>query len=273
MIVELDSLADPRLADFTQLTDTALRRKLETERGLFLAESDKVIRRALAAGHHPRAFVMAPRWLAGMRDVVEQWPDVPVFIVAQELLQELTGYRVHRGALASMYRPQLPSASDFLRAHPAARRLFILEDLVNHTNVGAIFRSAAALGCDGVLVTDHCCDPLYRRSVKVSMGTVFQIPWTRIEHWPHSMEILRDHGWITASLALREDALTLAEFSQIIDTPDSKVALILGSEGDGLAPATISQADYAVRIPMAGGVDSLNVAAAGAVAAWELRVR
>lgn len=281
MIIELETLDDPRLADYTKLTDVALRKSLEAERGLYMAEGDKVIGRAINAGHTPRSFIMSVRWLETLQPIIEQATghpdggDIPVYVASEELIEELTGFHVHRGALAAMNRPELPSVEEFLGPDSTARRIVVLENLVNHTNVGAVFRSMAALGFDAVLLTDSASDPLYRRAVRVSMGTVFQVPWTRIPHWPRSMQMLKDRGWITASLALRDDALPLDQFAQLPDVmaPDSKVALILGTEGDGLSAATISHADHAVVIPMAGGVDSLNVAAAGAVAAWELRVR
>lgn len=268
MLTYVHDLSDPRLDDFFRLTDVALRKKLETERGLYLAEGDKVIRRAIAAGHTPRAAVMTQRWLDSLADFFPQ--DVAQFVVPEELLTELTGFQVHRGAIASMNRPALPGLAQFLARRPDARRIFILEDLVNHTNVGAIFRSAAALGVDAVLVTDHCADPLYRRSVKVSMGTVFQVPWTRITDWPRSIGELTDAGWVTASLALSHNAVTLEEFAAS-EAASGKVAMILGTEGDGLAHATLAHCDYVVTIPMSGGVDSLNVAATSAVAAWALR--
>ncbi|WP_461184212.1 TrmH family RNA methyltransferase [Trueperella pyogenes] len=268
MLINVTNLADPRLDDFLRLTDIALRRKLESERGLYLAEGEKVIRRALAAGHTPRSVVMTERWVDSMSGTFDD--GVPIFVLPDSLLEELTGFRVHRGAIASMNRPVLPDLGQFLARHLQARRLFILEDLVDHTNVGAIFRSAAALGVDGVLVTERCADPLYRRSVKVSMGTVFQVPWTRIKNWPRSIAELRERGWVTASLALSDEAVTLADFARS-DAAEGKVAMVLGAEGDGLSHTTMAQSDYVVTIPMSGGVDSLNVAATSAVTAWALR--
>ncbi|WP_172120707.1 TrmH family RNA methyltransferase [Actinomyces faecalis] len=286
MIIEPDDADDPRLADYTSLTDVALRRRLETERGLYMAESSKVIVRAVEAGHAPRSFLMAPRWYDELRPVIasaagcqgrDDGGDVPVFIAPEPLLESITGFHLHRGALAAMNRPRLASVGELLavaRGGAGARRVAVLEDLVDHTNVGAAFRSAAALGIDAVLVTPHCADPLYRRSVRVSMGTVFQVPWTRIDHWP-ALEELHEAGFTVAALALSEDSVSLGEFSAspACSAADSRVAVVLGTEGDGLAPRTISAADAVVRIPMAGGVDSLNVAAAAAVAFWELRVR
>lgn len=260
---------DERLRDFVGLTDVKLRRVLEPEGGLYLAESEKVIRRALAAGHRPRALLMGERWLTDLADVVEQAEadGVPVYTGSAQVIEGITGYNLHRGALASMHRPELPSLADVL---DGARRVLVIEDVVDHTNVGAIFRSAAALGTDAVLVTPRCADPLYRRAIRVSMGTVFQVPWTRVEPWPAGIEDLRAAGFTVAALALADDALGLDELAA--DAPE-RLALVLGTEGDGLARRTLGRVDVTVTIPMAGGVDSLNVAAAGAVAAWELRVR
>ncbi|WP_136193236.1 TrmH family RNA methyltransferase [Actinomyces procaprae] len=288
MIVQLEHLdeADERLADYTRLTDVALRRRLETERGLYMAESTKVITRAVAAGHAPRSFLMAPRHWEQMRPVIaaasgcggrDDGGDIPVFIAPEELLESITGFHLHRGALAAMNRPALAGVTELLagaRGGAGARRIAVLEDLVDHTNVGAVFRSAAALGVDAVLVTPHCADPLYRRSVRVSMGTVFQVPWTRIDRWP-ALDELHVGGWTVAALALTGDSLGLDEFSAspACRDPEGRVAVVLGTEGDGLSRHTIAASDAVVRIPMAGGVDSLNVAAAAAVAFWELRVR
>lgn len=260
---------DERLRDFVGLTDVRMRRVLEPAGGLYLAESEKVIRRALAAGHRPRALLMGERWLDDLADVVAdaEAQGVPVYTGTAEVIEGITGYNLHRGALASMHRPPLRSLAEVL---DGARRVLVIEDVVDHTNVGAIFRSAAALGTDAVLVTPRCADPLYRRAIRVSMGTVFQVPWTRIEPWPEGIETLREAGFTVAALALSEDSVGLDELAA--DPPD-RLALVLGTEGDGLARRTLGRVDVTVTIPMAGGVDSLNVAAAGAVAAWELRVR
>lgn len=265
----VDDPTDPRLADYFGLTDVALRRLLEPERGLYLAESEKVIRRALAAGHRPRSFLMAPRWLTDLADVVAEASadGIPVYAGDHPVLEALTGFHLHRGALAAMHRPVLAPAVELIRH---ARRVVVLEDIVDHTNVGAVFRSAAALGVDAVLVSPRCADPLYRRSVRVSMGTVFQVPWTRIEPWPvGGPELLRANGFTVAAFALTEAAVPLEELAA---DPPERLALVLGTEGDGLTRHTVSACDLAVRIPMAGGVDSLNVAAASAVAFWALRV-
>lgn len=278
MIIPLNSLDDARLHDYMGLTDVALRKSLEAENGLYIAEGDKVITRAVAAGHEPRSVLLAERWLDSLVPIihsVDPTDEVPIFVASEELIEAVTGFHVHRGALASMNRPALPTLESLIGHDSGARRIVVLENLVNHTNVGAVFRSMAALGFDAVLLTESASDPLYRRSVRVSMGTVFQVPWTRISPWPRGLQELKDRGWITVSLALTADSIALDEFTALpeVRDPQSKVALILGTEGDGLSKATISHADYSVIIPMAGGVDSLNVAAAGAVAAWELRVR
>ena len=255
------------LTDYVGLTDVALRRRTEPERGLYMAESEKVIRRALAAGHRPRSYLMAERWLTDLADLVEgaERDRVPVFVGPDDVMKELTGFHLHRGAVASMHRPELPPLDSVVRD---ARRVLVLEDIVDHTNVGAAFRSGAAFGIDAILVTPRCADPFYRRAVRVSMGTVFQVPWTRIQPWPRAVDGLREAGFTVAALALTEDAVTLDELAA---TPPERLALVLGTEGDGLRPRTITAADVTVRIPMAGDVDSLNVAAAAAVAMWALR--
>ena len=269
MPTRIDDPADPRLTDYVGLTDVALRRRTEPERGLYVAESEKVIRRALAAGHRPRSYLMAERWLSDLADLVAaaEADGIPVFVGEHEVIESLTGFHLHRGALAAMQRPVLPPLAEVL---DGARRVLVLEDVVDHTNVGAVFRSAAALGVDAVLVTPRCADPLYRRSIRVSMGTVFQVPWTRIDPWPGGVEQLRDLGFTTAALALEGDSVGL---DVLAADPPERLALVLGTEGDGLSRRTLAAVDVTVRIPMRGGVDSLNVAAAGAVAAWALRVR
>jgi tRNA G18 (ribose-2'-O)-methylase SpoU len=255
------------LTDYVGLTDVALRRRTEPEHGLYMAESEKVIRRALAAGHRPRSYLMAERWLTDLADLVAgaERDRVPVFVGPDDVMEELTGFHLHRGAVASMHRPELPPLDSVVRD---ARRVLVLEDIVDHTNVGAAFRSGAALGIDAILVTPRCADPFYRRAVRVSMGTVFQVPWTRIQPWPRAVDGLREAGFTVAALALTEDAVTLDELAA---TPPERLVLVLGTEGDGLRPRTITEADVTVRIPMAGDVDSLNVAAAAAVAMWALR--
>ena len=273
-VIMIDDPADERLTDYTGLTDVALRSKSEPEKGLYIAESSTVLRRALEAGHRPRSVLLAHRWLPDVEEMLAAVPggdEVPVYVAAPELLEQVTGFHVHRGALAAMHRPALPTVADVLasaRGGRGARRVAVLEDIVDHTNVGAIFRSAAGIGVDAVLVTPRCADPLYRRSVRVSMGTVFQVPWTRIDPWPGGIDVLREAGFVTAALALTDRSITLDELAA--DLPE-RLALVLGTEGDGLRPGTITGADTVVRIPMAGGVDSLNVAAASAVAFWATR--
>ena len=257
-------LEDPALDDYLRMTDVRLRSRVEVERGLFMAESYEVISRAMDAGMAPRSFLMSEKWLAKFAPLYERFPEVPVYVGAESLLETLTGFHLHRGALAAMQRPQLPAVPDLLRE---ARTVAVLEDIVDHTNVGAMFRSAAALGVDAVLVTPHCADPLYRRSIRVSMGTVFQVPWTRLEAWPAAgVDLLHEAGFDVLALALSEGASAL----EVVDLgPERKVALVLGAEGHGLKPATLRAADEHVVIPMAGGVDSLNVAAASAVVFWQ----
>ncbi|MEW1953626.1 RNA methyltransferase [Terrabacter sp. NPDC080008] len=269
MPIEITDPADPRLADYVSLTDVVLRRRTEPERGLYIAESQKVIRRALRAGHRPRSYLMARRWLDDLSDIVAdaEAAGVPVYYGEHPVIEQLTGFHLHRGALAAMQRPVLPSAASLLRG---ARRVVVLEDVVDHTNVGAIFRSAAALSVDAVLVSPRCADPLYRRSIRVSMGTVFQVPWTRIDPWPQGIELLHEAGLTVAAMALSDDSLSLADLEA---HPPERLALVVGTEGDGLSHRTVADADLTVRIPMAGGVDSLNVAAASAVAMWALRPR
>ena len=266
-VVPVSGPDDERLHEYTHLTDVALRRRREPAEGLYIAESTTVIRRALASGHRPRSFLMAPRWLPECPDIVAAAAraGVPVFVAPEPVLAELTGFHLHRGALASMHRPPLPTVEAVLGG---ARRVAVLEDVVDHTNVGALFRSAAGLGVDAVLVTPRCADPLYRRSVRVSMGTVFQVPWTRIEPWPRRLDALKAHGFTVAALALADGALDL---DALAADPPERLAVVLGTEGDGLSRAAVASSDVVVTIPMAGGVDSLNVAAASAVAFWALR--
>ncbi|WP_343988781.1 RNA methyltransferase [Terrabacter terrae] len=269
MPIEITDPADPRLADYVALTDVVLRRRTEPERGLYIAESQKVIRRALRAGHRPRSYLMARRWLDDLADLVAEaeTDGIPVYFGEHPVIEQLTGFHLHRGALAAMQRPVLPSAASLVRD---ARRVIVLEDVVDHTNVGAIFRSAAALGVEAVLVTPRCADPLYRRSIRVSMGTVFQVPWTRIDPWPQGIELLHDAGLTVAAMALSDDSVSLDDLEA---APPERLALVVGTEGDGLSHRTVADADLTLRIPMAGGVDSLNVAAASAVAMWALRPR
>lgn len=272
-IIEVTDLADPRLAPYVSLTEAQLRNRLEPELGIFIAESPKVIDRALDAGYEPVSLLMERKHLTGQgAPIIERCGGVPVYTASDDLLAQLTGYPLTRGVLCAMRRPTLPTVEELCRD---ARRVAVLENIVDHTNIGAIFRSAAALGMDAVLVTPSCCDPLYRRSARVSMGTVFQVPWTRIGEtcgdWPQpGLDRLRALGFKTVAMALRNDTVD-------IDDPGlqnaEKLAIVLGTEGDGLKPETIAQCDDTVKIPMARGVDSLNVAAASAVAFWALQAR
>lgn len=257
--------ADPRLADYVALRDVSLRRSLESERGLFIAEGEKVIRRAVAAGHRPRSFLLAERWLPGLADVLAAHDDVPVYVVTEALAEAVTGFHVHRGALASLHRAAPRPMADLLDR----RRLVLAEDIVDHTNVGAIIRNAAGLGWDGVLLAPRAADPLYRRAIKVSMGTVFSLPWARVDDWATAIPALQAAGFLVAALALTPDAVPLDVFAAR-QRPD-RLCLVVGTEGAGLSPGWLGQADAVVQIPMSHGVDSLNVAAATAVACYALR--
>jgi len=263
-IAPITSLDEPALADFARLTDVALRRVTEPEGGLYIAESLTVIERAMRAGHEPRSVLTSERWLPELAALLGD-RDVTVHVGEAGLLEELTGFHLHRGALASMHRPPLTPVAALLRD---ARRVVIVEDVVDHTNVGAIFRSVAGLGADAVLVTPRCADPLYRRSVRVSMGTVLQVPWTRLPEWDDAVPLLHDAGFTIAALALADDAVDLRSFAA--GAPE-RVAVVVGTEGDGLSRAALEAADVVVTIPMAHGVDSLNVAAATAVALYALQ--
>ena len=272
-IIEITDFLAPELDVYARLTEAQLLNRFEPAKGMFIAESPKVIDRALNAGCRPVSLLMERKDIDGSAaEIIARCPDVPVFTADRDVLAQLTGYHLTRGVLCAMLRPKLPDVEAILQN---ARRVAVLENVMNPTNVGAIFRSAAALGMEAVLLTPGCSDPLYRRSARVSMGTVFQIPWTFIgseaNHWPQpGMERLRQMGFRTAAMALKDDSLS-------VDDPQlgklDKLAIILGSEGDGLTDSTIADCDYTVRIPMYHGVDSLNVAAASAVAFWELRAK
>jgi len=272
MPIEITDAADERVSDYFSLTDVNLRKKLEPERGLYLAESEKVIRRALGAGHRPRSFLMGERWITDLADIVQgaESQGVPVYFAQAGVIEAMTGFHLHRGVLASMHRPPLvpPEALLDSASQQQHSRVVILENIVDHTNVGAAFRSAAALGVDAVLITPRCADPLYRRAVRVSMGTVFQVPWTRIDPWPGGLQVLRDKGFTVAAFALGDGAVSLDDLA--VNQPD-RLAMVFGTEGDGLSRLAVKGADLVVKIPMAGGVDSLNVASASAVAMWALR--
>lgn len=269
-IIELHTLEQPEVAVFTRLTEAQLRNRMEPEKGIFIAESLKVIEKALDAGYTPISFLMERKHIQGQaEELLARCGEVPVYTADREMLETLTGYTLTRGILCAMRRPKLPSVEEVCAQ---AHRVAILENIVDPTNVGAIFRSAAALHMDAVLVTPSCCDPLYRRSVRVSMGTVFQIPWTRIgdsaDQWPQQgMERLHKLGFKTAAMALRDDSVSLDDPKLL---SEDRLAIIFGTEGDGLSTHTIADCDYTVRIPMSHGVDSLNVAAASAVAFWQL---
>ena len=264
-VQRIESLDMPGLEDFTSLTDVALRRKLEPEGGLYLAESPKVIERALQAGHTPRSVLLLEQWLPRIEPMLEAYPEVAVFVGEPEQLEALTGFHLHRGALASMRRPEALDPSKLLRE---SRRIVVLEDLADHTNVGAIFRSVAALGADGVLLTPGCADPLYRRAVRVSMGAVLQVPWARLPHWREAGPLIRDSGFELAAFALREDAEDLADF---VHSVPEKLALMFGTEGEGLSRRAHAAATRCVTIPMEHEVDSLNVSTAAALALWAVR--
>jgi tRNA G18 (ribose-2'-O)-methylase SpoU len=259
-LFDVASPDDPRLADYRDLRDVELRKHLEAEHGLFLAEGEKVVRRAVEAGHRPRSFLMAPRWLEGLSDVLSA-TDAPCYVVSEALAEEVTGFHVHRGALASLARFPLPPLDDVL-SH--ARSVLVLEDVVDHTNVGAIFRSGAALGIDAVLLAPRCADPLYRRSIKVAMGAVFAMPWTRLPDWYDALPDLAGRGYTTVALTLADDAVPIEEAVSGVD----RLALVLGSEGHGLSGRWEQTAARRATIPMAAGIDSLNVAAATAVACY-----
>lgn len=264
-VQRIESLDMPGLEDFTSLTDVALRRKLEPEGGLYLAESPKVIERALQAGHMPRSVLLLEQWLPRIEPLLEAHPEVAVFVGEPEQLEALTGFHLHRGALASMRRPEPLDPSKLLRE---SRRIVVLEDLADHTNVGAIFRSVAALGADGVLLTPGCADPLYRRAVRVSMGAVLQVPWARLPHWREAGPLIRDSGFELAAFALRDDAEDLADF---VHSVPEKLALMFGTEGEGLSRRALAAATRRVTIPMEHEVDSLNVSTAAALALWAVR--
>ena len=272
-IIEVTDFQHPALDVFARLTQLQLRSRLEPEKGIFIAESPKVISRALDAGCVPLSLLMERRHIDGQgAAIIARCGDAPVYTAGREVLAQLTGYELTRGILCAMRRPPLPPVEE-LCAH--ARRLAVLEGIVDPTNVGAIFRSAAALHMDGVLITPTCCDPLYRRAARVSMGTVFQIPWTRIgdapSQWPSpGLDRLHALGFQTAAMALTEDSISIED--PRLAAAD-KLAIVLGTEGDGLAARTIARCTYTVRIPMSHDVDSLNVAAASAVAFWQLRAR
>ena len=259
----VDSPADPRVADYVGLTDGARRMRHEAGAGFFIAEGEKVIARTAAAGYPPRSLLLSPSRLADLSPAVSAL-DCPVYVASYDVLQAVTGFHVHRGALASFGRIPLRSAAEVLAD---ATRVVVMEAVTNHTNLGAVFRSAAALGMDAVLLSPNSCDPLYRRTVRVSMGQVFSVPYAFLERWPEGISDIRDAGFRV--LALTPDAAA-TDLGTIEVAPDEKVALVFGAEGPGLTEEVMAASDERVRIPMAAGVDSLNVAAAAAVACWVL---
>ena len=268
-IIEVMDLNRSELTVYAELSERQLATIYEPEEGLFIAESPKVIERALDGGYEPVSFLAEKGQLAEAEEILDRMEDVPIYVAPDEILTKLTGYHLTRGLWCTMRRRTLPTIEEVCQR---AKRIAILEEVVNPTNVGALFRCAAALGMDAVILTGGCSDPLYRRASRVSMGTVFQIPWTMLSKkdgvWPEqAMKTLKEMGFKTAAMALREDSVG-------IDDPqlnsEEKLAIVLGTEGDGLAGDTIADCDYTVMIPMAHGVDSLNVAAAGAVAFWQL---
>lgn len=272
-IIKIQDLNIPELDVFVRLTGAQLRNKLEPSKGIFIAESPTVIDVALNSGCRPISLLTDERLLGGDVDrIIEKCGDVPVYVASREVLRDLTGFELTRGALCAMLRPELPSVEEVLKD---ARRVAVLEGVADSTNIGALFRSAAALDIDAVLLTPTSCDPLQRRAVRVSMGTVFQIPWTRIGEkatdWPErGIERLHTLGFKTAAMALSDKSVSIDDPALI---REERLAIILGTEGDGLSKTTIAECDYTVKIPMSHGVDSLNVAAAGAVAFWQLTRR
>lgn len=266
-MVHLENAGDPRVADYVALSDAALRQKRDPEQGIYIAESTNVVKRAIAAGHTPRSFFLTEKWLPKLSEEIARFPEVPVLMGSPEILEEIAGFHLHRGALAAIDRPAPLSLEDVI---VNARRIVVLEDIVEHTNLGAIFRSAAGLKVDAVLISEQCADPLYRRSIRVSMGGVFQIPWARTGPLDKALTQLKTSGFTVAAMELTADSIDIDSFNAgSLD----KLALVLGTEGAGVSESTLKLADVALQIPMRAGVDSLNVAAASSVAMWELRYR
>lgn len=282
MIIRIDTLEDSRLDAYVRLTEVQLRNRLEPEKGIFIAESEKVITRALDAGYQPESLLIPEHRLQRSAQLVERIEadfcaalpssqgDIPIFVAPASEIEKLTGFELTRGVLCAMKRKPLATLEQLTAD---AKRIAVLEDITNHTNVGAVFRNAAALGFDALIITPGCCDPLYRRAIRVSMGTVFQVPWTRfsgtVEQWHETgVDQLKALGFTTVALALHDESVWLDDAR--LRSPE-KLAVLLGTEGEGLSQRTIEACDFVAKIPMAGGVDSLNVAAASAVAFWELR--
>lgn len=260
--IEAVDVDDPQLRDYVDLRDVHLRKLLETERGIFLAEGEKVLRRALESGNRPRSFLMSTRWLEPLADLLDT-VEVPCFVLGDDQIEALTGFHVHRGALGAFERPKLPTTEEVLQG---ADRVVVIEDVMDHTNIGAIFRSAAALGFDAIVLSPRCADPLYRRAIKVSMGSVFWMPYARLEDWRDAPEMFRRAGFTTFALTLADDSVPIDRVRAA-----GKIALLAGSEGHGLSQHWTRSADHRVTIPMRAEIDSLNVAAAVAVACWQLR--
>lgn len=261
---DISELSDPRLDDYLRLSEAALRMRSGIENGIYIAESTMVVQRAISMGHVPRSFLLARKYLPQLEAEFARFPEVPIFVGEDAQLQALTGFHLHRGALAAMERP---AGLDLDTVLENSTRIAILEDIADHSNLGALLRSAAGLGVDAVLITPQCVDPLYRRSVRVSMGTALTIDWVRLESWPGDLQRVREHGFRILALELTENA---TELGALQPQPGEKIAMILGNEGRGVRAETLTMVDECVIIPMAREVASLNVAAASAVAFWQL---
>ncbi|MGP9031949.1 TrmH family RNA methyltransferase [Glutamicibacter mysorens] len=263
-ILQVADLEDPRLDEYLRLSEAHLRMRTDVENGLYIAESTKVVQRAINAGHVPRSFLLAEKHLDQLAEEFNRFPDAPIFIGDDRQLQDLVGFHLHRGAMAAMNRPEPRDLDEVLEA---SSRIAILEDIADHTNLGAIIRSASGLGVDAVLLTPKCVDPWYRRSARVSMGTVFDLPWVRMQSWPEDLQTLKNHGYEMLAMELTDDAIPLNE---VEIKAGQKVAMILGNEGRGVTDEALAAVDRTVIIPMHRDVDSLNVGAASAIAFWHL---
>lgn len=263
-ILHVADLEDPRLDEYLRLSEAHLRMRTDVENGLYIAESTKVVQRAINAGHVPRSFLLAEKHLGQLTEEFNKFPSAPIFIGDDKQLEDLVGFHLHRGAMASMNRPEPLDLDQVLES---SSRIAILEDIADHTNLGAIIRSASGLGIDAVLLTPKCVDPWYRRSARVSMGTVFDLPWVRVENWPTDIQKLKYHGYELLAMELTDDAVAL---NDVRIKPREKIAMILGNEGRGVTQEALALADRTVIIPMHREVDSLNVGAASAIAFWHL---
>jgi len=263
-ILHVEDLEDPRLDEYLRLSEAHLRMRTDVENGLYIAESTKVVQRAINAGHVPRSFLLAAKHLGQLTEEFNKYPDAPIFIGDDKQLEDLVGFHLHRGAMASMNRPE---SLDLDQVLATSTRIAILEDVADHTNLGAIIRSASGLGIDAVLLTPKCVDPWYRRSARVSMGTVFDLPWVRLENWPMDIHRLKSHGYELLAMELTDDAVAL---NDVRIESGEKIAMILGNEGRGVTQEALDLADRTVIIPMHREVDSLNVGAASAIAFWHL---